>query len=91
MDFTADLSLFTADFGADAIIGGVAVRGIFDANYTEIFDGLVAGTGPRFLCESAAIPNLKIGDALSVNATAYTVAAIDPDGTGMSALHLETA
>lgn len=90
MDFTDDLSLFTADFGVDAIIGGVPVRGIFDEKYTEIFDGLVAGGSPRFLCESSLIPGLAIGAAITVNAVAYTVAAIDPDGAGMSALHLET-
>ena len=44
---------------------------------------------PRFQCRTQDIANAVDGDALVVNATAYTIRVVDHDGTGMTTLVLE--
>ena len=51
-------------------------------------DGLLADTAPRVLCQSADVTPVDWGDGIEVNATRYTVTAVMPDGTGLTALTL---
>lgn len=80
-------SAYFADFGVDATLNGVTVRGIFDDAYGEAFGGLVAGSGPMFRLLSS-VP-VSRGAALVHGASTYTVVGIEPDGTGISVLRLE--
>lgn len=77
--FVEDAAAFLSDFGANATINGQSVRCIFENASDDAF-AMVASTGPRLLCaDSAAV---AVGNAVSVNGSSYTVAAISPDGTG---------
>lgn len=91
--FTEDLSIFFADFGVPATLGGVAVVGLFDQAHELGNVGLVgmAGTQPVFTLATASLAGDPVGQPLVVNATTYSVAAHEPDGTGLSRLLLERA
>ena len=89
---TEDLAPFFADFAVDATVNGQAVRGIFDNGFALGAVGIgMAGTQPTLRLRTADVTADPVGQAVSVNAVAYTVAAHEPDGTGMSMLMLERA
>lgn len=75
----------TADFGS-----GVTVDGLFRLPYGEAF-GLVAGNSPSFEAPSGDLSGIARGASVTINATAYKVAEIKPDGQGMTLLVLEEA
>lgn len=90
--FAEDLSPFfsTAEFAVDAILDGVAVRGIFDRKYIDAGAGMgMASTAPAFTLASGAVPASPVGKLLTVNGENYAIAAIEPDGTGITLLILE--
>ena len=93
--FTENLSAFFADFGVAATLGGsTAVRGVFDEAYALGSVGLagMAGAQPVFTLPTASItPADPVGQPLVIGARAFTVAAHEPDGTGVSRLILEAA
>lgn len=73
-----------------ADIGGYSgVPGIFDAAYADALG--IAGAAPVLTIVSAHAPEAAYGDAVAVNGDSYTVARVEPDGTGMLRLILETA
>lgn len=72
-----------ANFG-----GGLVVSGVFDAQPMVVFDA-VQGTNPQFRCLSSLVTSVDQGEAVTINATAYTVASIDRDGAGMALIELE--
>jgi hypothetical protein len=94
-----DRAIFVSvdDFGTAATFtpsGGAAstVNGIFDNDIVEVDAGgniPMAIRQPRFQCRTQDIANAVDGDALVVNATAYTIRVVDHDGTGMTTLVLE--
>jgi hypothetical protein len=89
---TEDLAPFFADFAVDATVNGAAVRGIFDNGFALGSVGIgMAGTQPTLRLRTADVTADPVGQAVSVNAVAYTVAAHEPDGTGVSVLMLERA
>ena len=83
------LPAYFADFGLSATVGGVSVQGIFDAAYTDPLG--MAGNQPQLTVSTADLPAVAVGQSVSVNATAYTVTGIEPDGTGISTLQLRRA
>lgn len=91
MAFTENLAPFfaTGDFAVPATLQGVAVNGIFDAEYREPLGGLVEGHAPIFQCAAAQIPSVTTGQTLIVNGSSYTVRGVEPDGTGVTLLRLE--
>lgn len=91
--FTEDFTPYFADFGVDATLNGVAVRGLLDAPYAVGSVGSVgmAGTEPAFTLPTASVPAGVVGMALVAGGKTYTVAAHEPDGTGVSRLVLEDA
>lgn len=89
MAFVESFAPLFADFGVDATLAGAPVRGIFDDAYGEAFGGLVSGSGPMFRLPSSVAATR--GNALVIGATTYTVAGIEPDGTGLTVLRLEKA
>ena len=92
MPFTEDMTAFfsTAEFATAATVGGVAVNGIFDNAYAMAM-GFVAGTSPALLVASASVPSAAVGDAVTLGAVSYTVAGVEPDGTGVTLLRLQEA
>lgn len=89
MAFTEDLDQFvdTNDFAITVTIGGVSVSAIFD---NEAADALMAsGTQPVLTVKSSDVSATARGTAVVVNGTNYTVAKIEPDGTGFSRVILE--
>jgi len=75
-----------AGFGVDATVDGISVEGIFDAEYVESLE--VEETAPAFTCKTSDVTSAAHGDAVVVNATNYTIAGVEPDGTGMTKLIL---
>jgi hypothetical protein len=80
---------FMHDFAIPATVGGVSVRGIFDATYADPLG--MAGNQPVLTVASEDLPSVAVGQAVVLNATAYTVQAIEPDGTGITTLILRRA
>lgn len=79
----------TQEFATLANIEGLAVSGIFDRQYVEYAD--IAGNHPTFLCPSEAASTIELGDEIRINKQPYTIAAIQPDGTGLTLLVLHEA
>jgi len=76
------------EFGVAATIGGGTVNGIFDNGYVAELD--VESTRPTFTCATADVSTVAHGDSITISGTAYTVRGIEPDGTGVTTLVLET-
>lgn len=72
-----------------ATVGAVSgVEGIFDNAYQDAF-GIVASPQPSLLIASSSAASAAVGDSVVANSTTYTVAEIQPDGTGMTRLLLK--
>lgn len=74
---------------ASATLGGGTVSGIFDAAFLDTF-GIVANTSPALLIKSTDIGTAAVGSNVVIGATTYTIAEIQPDGTGMTRLMLKS-
>jgi len=100
VEVAADRAIFfsTTDFASAATYtptGGSAatVNGIFDNGYSEVDMGgqvAVASTDPQFTCATSDVSGAAEGDALTVSSVDYTVRRVEPDGTGVTVLFLET-
>lgn len=88
MAFTEDLAGYFADFGVDAVVGGVTVRCIFDNSFLDTL-GIVADTRPMVLAKSADVSAVSVGAAVTIASVGYVVAEIQPDGTGITRLMLK--
>lgn len=95
MAFTEDFTAYfnTGDFAFSATVAGVAVKGIFDKAYQLGNVGVtgIATTAPVLTLATAVVPADPVGTAVVVSGVSYTVAAHEPDGTGVSLLLLEAA
>lgn len=91
MAFTESLAAFldTAGFAVNATLGAATVPVIFDAAFADAL-GIVAGTQPTCLAASADVASAAVGDTITINAVAYTIAEIQPDGTGLTRLMLKS-
>ena len=76
-----------------SIAGGSDVAAVFDNGYALGSVGTygMASTQPTLTLATASVPATPVGAAVTVGAAAYTVAAHEPDGTGVSRLLLEVA
>lgn len=72
-----------------ATVGGVPVGGLFDDAYLDPLG--MSGSQPALLCASADVSTAIHGTAVVVDLVNYTVASIQPDGTGMTRLLLQEA
>jgi hypothetical protein len=87
--FAENFSTFFKDFGVQATLGLASVRGVFDNAFVDA-GGLGAyGTQPIFTCASADLAGVQVGQSATVQATAYRIVGIEPDGTGVSVVRLE--
>lgn len=75
---------------AQATLDGVAVQGIFKRAYIETGPGMgMASTTPTFRLSSSLVPAAPVGKPMVVSGVNYAIAALEPDGTGMTLLILE--
>ena len=94
MAFTEDLSAF---IGPDtpgsntATLSGQAFPVLFDGPYQSAMAGLVETSAPQITCKSADVASAVQGTPITVGTTAYKVATVQPDGTGITTLVLELA
>ena len=73
----------------DALLAGLPVQGIFDAEYLEVDMGSgIQSSGPALTLPSANVPANSGGAAVTVNGKTYKVVESQPDGTGMTVLRL---
>jgi hypothetical protein len=99
VESAADRAAFfsSQDFGVSATYsrGGTpsTVTGIFDREYVsaDVAEVPFASTEPVFSLRSADVPSGAIpGDTLTISGTAFVVRNIEPDGTGVTRLRLES-
>lgn len=90
---TEDLSAFmnVAEFATSVTVNGVTKAAIFDnANALgSVGPYGMASTAPVLTIATADVPANVVGKPVVANGTNYTVAAHEPDGTGISRLVLE--
>ena len=94
--FAEDTTAFfdtTTGFAQAATVGGASVAVLFDnaSALGAVGPYGMATTQPAITLPTAQVPADPVGTAVLVNATAYVVAAHEPDGTGISRLLLEAA
>lgn len=92
--FVEDLTpLFdiTTGFAVTATVGVATFPVIFDNGYQSALSGLVESTGPVCQAMSADVTSVVQGTSISIGGTAYLVAGVQPDGTGVTTLTLERA
>ena len=65
--------------------------GVFRMPSAGLLGDLVQGNDPSFTGLTSAIGSIAYGTAVTVNATAYTVARNEPDGAGITLLTLQKA
>lgn len=90
-------TIMLADFGVCAQLrrsgrGRKTVKGIFDAQYTEIDVGGTIGfqsTTPRFVCKTSDLRDTQDADSLTIDGDVYLIRVMQPDGTGMTEIQLE--
>ena len=91
--FAEDLALFfdTAGFAVSATLAGQSVRGIFDRDFAEANIGFGSAAGGRSsFTLSSSSAGIAIGASLVIPSIgSFTVAEIQPDGTGVTVLMLE--
>lgn len=85
-----DISALLRDFGTSVTLPSAAViTAIFDADYVAVGDMAVESSGPVLTCRTADVSGLSLGQSVTIDAQAYTVRSIQPDGTGVTVLRLE--
>ena len=88
MPLTEDFAPYFADFGVDATLpSGAVVRGIFDNGFVDAFG--VSDTEKAFTAPATAVSALVYGHTVTISGTAYTVAELQPDGTGVTRVRLK--
>lgn len=84
-----DFFYTSGGFAENATIGAATVTVIFDNAAADPF-GIVAGTHPEALAISTEVASVAVGDTITLRSITYTVAEIQPDGTGLTRLMLKT-
>lgn len=88
----ADIAAFNdADMPAyaSATLGAVTVGGRFRARYAELLG--VSGNSPVFAAATDDLATAAVGGAITIDGTAYTITAIEPDSLGQTVLRLNRA
>ena len=88
---TETFNPFFTDFGQTATVGGVEALVIFDAAYEAANVGqmVMASTQPAFTIATAKVPANAVGSTVVIGSKTFTIAAHEPDGTGISVCWLE--
>lgn len=92
--FSEDLgTFFSLDTpgSATATVSGGDIVVLFDNGYQAALAGFVESTGPSCVARTSDVSTLVQGSSVTINATAYKVATVQPDGFGVTTLQLELA
>lgn len=91
--FNEDLTAFLGDFAIEATTVGGTFMVLFDDGYSEGAVGFagMASTQPAAMARSVDVAGMAVGDEIVILGTAYSIAEMRPDGTGMVTLILEIA
>jgi hypothetical protein len=92
--FAEDLSVYfdaTSGFAVNATVGSATVPVIFDAVGQPALAGFVETAGPQCIAKSQDVATVVQGTAITINAVAYTVTGVEPDGNGVTTLQLRKA
>lgn len=91
--FAENISAFfnPAEMADSITLNSVAVSAMFDNGYALGNVGTMgaAGAQPILTLATTNVPANPVGTLAVVNGTTYSVAAHEPDGTGVSTLYLE--
>lgn len=89
IDTVTDFGAALTDFGVSATLSvGGSASVLFDAPYADALQ--IYGNAQRSATgKTTDLSAVTVGSTLTINAVAYTVAAIEPDGTGMTRLALK--
>jgi hypothetical protein len=87
MDDDLDGMLDLNVFAVSAMVGGTVMSVVFDDEYGEALG--VNGTSPAIWCKSSDVASVAVGAAVTVGGGSYTVAGIEPDGTGVTKIRLQ--
>lgn len=91
--FAEDLSAFfnPAEMADSITLNSVAVSAMFDNGYAlgNVGSMGAAGAQPILTLATTNVPANPVGTLAVVNGITYSVAAHEPDGTGVSTLYLE--
>lgn len=94
MPFTEDLDLFidTDDFATTVTVDSGSVNAIFEEQWVEINTSRTpfSGMAPTLFGKHSDFTGHN-GDAVVIGSTTYTIRDIQPDGSGMCLVILETA
>ena len=69
------------------LASGAKISGIF-SKPSAVQMGLMT-TSPDLVCRTSDVASVANGQSITINSTAYTVRAIEPDGAGMTRITLE--
>lgn len=88
--FAEDLSPFfnPAEFAEAGLLDGVPVNGIYQRGYDERFG--ISGYEATFTAPSAQLAAATTASVLVVAGLTFRVRSVQPDGTGVSTLLLES-
>lgn len=69
------------------------IKGIYDSEHFEIDNGLsvISSAEPQLQVRTEDVTDVTQDSALTANGVSYTVADVQPDGTGMTILRLHQA
>lgn len=84
-----DAIITDPDLSTTATIGTASVTGVFSNAFISV-DG-IESRQPTFEALDADLTGVAHGTAITINATAYTVAGIEPNGEGSTLLILRKA
>ncbi len=86
--YTEKYDEFMADFAKPVRVGSIVVNAIFDNAEFDSF-GIVANSRPMLTVATEDIPCAVVGTAVMVGTTQYTIAELQPDGTGITLVMLK--
>lgn len=78
-------------FAVTATSGASSFPVIFDNDYQASLGGFVEGASPQCMARTSDVSALVQGSAITIEAVAYLVREVRPDGTGVTTLLLERA
>lgn len=85
--FYEDLDLFFNEFAIVIRINGEDITAIFSDMFVDA-EG-IASSNPRIIVKTQELVDVHKQDDVEINETTYSVASIEPDGTGITTIFLE--
>lgn len=88
LESDADRLSYLQAFGEQITVNAQTLWAVPDNAYIDALD-IAAGTRPQAIVRTADVPSIAPGQTVVMQGTQYSVAEIQPDGTGMTTLILQ--